>query len=86
MLHERGLIAATDGNISVRLNESSILATPTRASMMLDSLVVGKRPPPTALPDVRAVLTIVDILGHTSGGKFWRERRGNASVGKVSYF
>src|ERR1700694_5746822 len=28
MLHERGLIAATDGNISVRLNEASILATP----------------------------------------------------------
>lgn len=29
LLHEKGFIAATDGNISVRLNEFSILATPT---------------------------------------------------------
>jgi L-fuculose-phosphate aldolase len=29
MLHDRGLIAATDGNISVRLNEASVLVTPT---------------------------------------------------------
>jgi L-fuculose-phosphate aldolase len=29
MLHDRGLIAATDGNISVRLNHASILTTPT---------------------------------------------------------
>ena len=29
MLHERGLIAATDGNISLRLDEQSVLITPT---------------------------------------------------------
>ena len=29
MLHEKGFIAATDGNISVRLNEFTVLATPT---------------------------------------------------------
>lgn len=29
MLHDRGLIAATDGNISVRLNQNSVLVTPT---------------------------------------------------------
>jgi L-fuculose-phosphate aldolase len=29
LLHERSLIAATDGNISVRLNDSSVLVTPT---------------------------------------------------------
>jgi L-fuculose-phosphate aldolase len=32
MLHERGLIAATDGNISVRLNPVSVLITPTCVS------------------------------------------------------
>jgi L-fuculose-phosphate aldolase len=32
LLHERGLIAATDGNISVRLNEVSVLITPTCVS------------------------------------------------------
>ncbi len=29
LLHDKGFIAATDGNISVRLNEHQILATPT---------------------------------------------------------
>ena len=29
MLHERGYVAATDGNLSVRLDEERILATPT---------------------------------------------------------
>ena len=29
MIHERGYVAATDGNLSVRLSESRILATPT---------------------------------------------------------
>jgi L-fuculose-phosphate aldolase len=29
MLHERGFVAATDGNLSVRLDERRILATPT---------------------------------------------------------
>ncbi len=43
MLHEKGLIAATDGNISVRLNEGSILSTPTcisKGMMSLEDLVV----------------------------------------------
>jgi L-fuculose-phosphate aldolase len=43
MLHERGLIAATDGNISVRLNESSVLSTPTcicKGMMSFEDLVV----------------------------------------------
>lgn len=42
MLHEKGFIAATDGNISVRLNEFSILATPTcigKGMMMHEDLV-----------------------------------------------
>jgi L-fuculose-phosphate aldolase len=32
MLHERGLVAATDGNLSVRLDENRILVTPTAMS------------------------------------------------------
>jgi L-fuculose-phosphate aldolase len=43
MLHERGLIAATDGNISVRLNESAVLVTPTcisKGMMSTEDLVV----------------------------------------------
>jgi L-fuculose-phosphate aldolase len=43
MLHERGLIAATDGNISLRLNDGSILSTPTcisKGMMSVEDLVV----------------------------------------------
>jgi L-fuculose-phosphate aldolase len=43
MLHERGLIAATDGNISVRLNDSSVLITPTcisKGMMSIEDLLV----------------------------------------------
>jgi L-fuculose-phosphate aldolase len=43
MLHERCLIAATDGNISVRLNEASILITPTcisKGMMSTEDLLV----------------------------------------------
>ena len=29
MLHQRGFVAATDGNLSVRLSDNRILATPT---------------------------------------------------------
>ena len=32
MLHQRGYVAATDGNLSVRLDEERILATPTAMS------------------------------------------------------
>jgi L-fuculose-phosphate aldolase len=32
LLHERGYVAATDGNLSVRLNQQSILITPTGIS------------------------------------------------------
>ncbi len=32
MLHERGFVAATDGNLSVRLDQRRILATPTSMS------------------------------------------------------
>jgi len=32
MLHDRGLVAATDGNLSVRLDENRILVTPTAMS------------------------------------------------------
>jgi L-fuculose-phosphate aldolase len=32
MIHERGYVAATDGNLSVRLSESRILVTPTAMS------------------------------------------------------
>jgi L-fuculose-phosphate aldolase len=43
MLHERGLIAATDGNISVRLNKFSVLITPTcisKGMMSTEDLLV----------------------------------------------
>ena len=43
MLHDHGLIAATDGNISVRLNGGSILVTPTcmsKGMMSTDDLLV----------------------------------------------
>jgi L-fuculose-phosphate aldolase len=43
MLHDKGLIAATDGNISVRLNKDSVLSTPTcisKGMMSLEDLVV----------------------------------------------
>jgi L-fuculose-phosphate aldolase len=43
MLHERGLIAATDGNISARLTEHSVLITPTcisKGMMAAEDLVV----------------------------------------------
>lgn len=43
MLHEKGLIAATDGNISVRLNQGSVLSTPTcisKGMMSVEDLVV----------------------------------------------
>ena len=32
LLHERGFVAATDGNLSVRLDRQSILITPTGIS------------------------------------------------------
>ena len=43
LLHEHGLIAATDGNISVRLNETSVLVTPTcmsKAMLTTEDLIV----------------------------------------------
>ena len=43
MLHDHGLIAATDGNISVRLNKAEVLVTPTcisKGMMSVDDLVV----------------------------------------------
>jgi L-fuculose-phosphate aldolase len=43
MLHERGLIAATDGNISVRLHENAVLITPTcisKGMMSTEDLLV----------------------------------------------
>ena len=43
LLHERGLIAATDGNISVRLNASLVLITPTcisKGMMTTEDLIV----------------------------------------------
>ena len=43
MLHERGFVAATDGNLSVRLDENRILATPTcmsKGSMRPVDLVI----------------------------------------------
>ena len=42
-LHQKGFVAATDGNISVRLNEVSILATPTcisKGMMSTEDLLV----------------------------------------------
>ena len=43
LLHQRGYVAATDGNLSVRLDEDTILATPTGMSkgmMTVDDLVL----------------------------------------------
>ena len=43
MLHDHGLIAATDGNISVRLNEALVLITPTcisKGMMTTEDLLV----------------------------------------------
>jgi L-fuculose-phosphate aldolase len=43
MLHERGLIAATDGNVSVRINKTSVLITPTclcKGMLSAEDLVV----------------------------------------------
>ncbi|PYX93439.1 MAG: class II aldolase family protein [Acidobacteria bacterium] len=54
MLHERGLVAATDGNLSVRLDSGRILVTPTAMSkgMMRPSDMV-----------------IVDMEGHRIAGR-----------------
>lgn len=61
LLHERGYVAATDGNISVRLSQNRVLCTPTSMSkgmMQPEDLVVvdmggqqtdGKRHPSTEL-------------------------------------
>lgn len=43
MLHERGFVAAMDGNLSVRLDEDRILVTPTclsKGAMRADDMVV----------------------------------------------
>lgn len=43
LMHQQGLVAATDGNLSVRLNENAVLVTPTAVSkgmMEPDDLVV----------------------------------------------
>ena len=43
MLHESGFVAATDGNLSVRLSENRILSTPTcmsKGSMRTSDLVI----------------------------------------------
>jgi L-fuculose-phosphate aldolase len=43
MLHERGFVAATDGNLSVRLGDGNILVTPTgmcKGMMEADDMVV----------------------------------------------
>jgi len=43
MLHERGFVAATDGNLSIRLDCERILVTPTRVSkggMRVDDMVI----------------------------------------------
>lgn len=43
LLHQKGYVAATDGNITVRLNDNSVLSTPTGMSkgmMCPDDLVV----------------------------------------------
>ena len=42
-LYERGFIAATDGNLSVRLDENRLLVTPTcmcKGSLDVDDLVI----------------------------------------------
>jgi L-fuculose-phosphate aldolase len=61
MLHQRGYIAATDGNLSVRLDAERVLTTPTGISkgmMTVDDLVIvdldgnrmsGRRPASTEL-------------------------------------
>jgi L-fuculose-phosphate aldolase len=54
MLHQRGFVAATDGNLSVRLDERRILATPTAMSKS------RMRP---------ADLVIVDMEGHRLRGR-----------------
>ena len=54
MLHQRGFVAATDGNLSVRLDEHRILATPTSMSKGL------MRP---------ADMVIVDLEGHRLAGR-----------------
>jgi L-fuculose-phosphate aldolase len=54
MLHERGFVAATDGNLSVRLSENRILSTPTCMSKG------GMRP---------SDLVIVDMDGRLVSGK-----------------
>jgi len=46
MLHERGFVAATDGNLSAKLDENRILATPTcmsKGEMRTSDLVVVDR-------------------------------------------
>src|ERR1700731_141808 len=46
MLHERGFVAAMDGNLSVRLDEDRILVTPTcvsKGSMRAADLVIVDR-------------------------------------------
>jgi len=53
-LHERGLVAATDGNLSVRLDQNRILSTPTCMSK-------GEMRP--------ADLVIVDIVGRLLSGR-----------------
>jgi L-fuculose-phosphate aldolase len=53
-LHERGYVAAMDGNLSVRLDEHRILATPT-------SMCKGMMRP--------ADLVIVDLEGHRLAGQ-----------------
>ena len=54
MLHERGFVAATDGNLSVRLRENRILSTPTCMSK-------GEMRP--------SDLVIVDMEGRLVSGK-----------------
>src|SRR5207247_10418794 len=53
-LHERGYVAAMDGNLSVRLGENRILATPT-------AMCKGVMRP--------SDLVIVDMQGRRLGGK-----------------
>jgi L-fuculose-phosphate aldolase len=54
MLHDRGYVAATDGNLSVRLNNGHILATPTAMSK-------GALRP--------SDMVIVDLEGHRVAGR-----------------
>jgi L-fuculose-phosphate aldolase len=61
LLHQRGYVAATDGNLSVRLDEERVLTTPTGISkglMTVEDLVIvdlegnrvaGKRPASTEI-------------------------------------